>query len=156
MWQRLSKHCLVYFWTLVHFYYCNTSPIRHQPIGWITPLKYKNVSLIRHHAPSSNAFPFPHIGTVKVWCFPILFVQSPKVNTHLKRRYSLKYWPVCFTYKAPLHDRCLISEVLLYVSTGMLLFKCALISLRACEPWKSKNFKWPDIWKRRRKHVWNK
>ena len=37
---------------------------------------------------------------MKVWCFPILFVQSPKVNTHLKRRYSLKYRPVFFTYKA--------------------------------------------------------
>ena len=85
---------------LVHTYR-NTSPIRHRPIRWITPLKYKNVSLIKHHAPSSNAFPFPRIGTVNACSVLILFVQSPKLNTYLRRRYSLKCWPVRFNYKAP-------------------------------------------------------
>ena len=36
------------------------------------------------------------------WCFPILFAESPsKLNAYLTRRYSLKCWPVRFTYTAP-------------------------------------------------------
>ena len=43
------------FWSYIH---CrNTSPIRHRPIRWIHPLRYKNDSLIRHFAPSYSAFP---------------------------------------------------------------------------------------------------
>ena len=82
--------------------YRNTSATRHRSIRWITILKYKNVSLIRHHAHNSNAFPFPQIGTVKAWCFPILFVQSPKLNAYLRRRYCLKCCPMWYTYKEPL------------------------------------------------------
>ena len=74
--------------------YRNTSPIRQRHIGWITPLKCKNVSLIRHHAP------FPKIGTVKSGWFPILLVQSPKANSCLRQRYGLKCWLLRFTYKA--------------------------------------------------------
>ena len=74
--------------------YRNTSPIRQRHIGWITPLKYKNVSLIRHHAP------FPKIGTVKSGWFPILLVRSPKANSCLRQRYGLKCWLLRFTYKA--------------------------------------------------------
>ena len=81
--------------------YRDTSPIRHRSIRWIATLKYKNVSLIRHHAPTSNAFPVLRIGAVKAWCFPVLFIQSPKLNSYFIRRYSLKCWPVRFTYKAP-------------------------------------------------------
>ena len=40
------------------------------------------------------------IDTVKACCFPILLVQSPKLDTYLTRRYCLKCWPVRFTYKA--------------------------------------------------------
>ena len=46
--------------------YRNTSPVRHLPIRWITPPKYKNVSPIRYHALSSNAFPFPLIALWKL------------------------------------------------------------------------------------------
>ena len=81
--------------------YRNTSPIRHRPIRWITLLKYKNVSLVRPHAPSFNAFPFWRIGTVKDCCFRGLFVQSTKLNTYVTWRYSLKCWLMRFTYKAP-------------------------------------------------------
>ena len=93
--QYLNLTRLVHYKTV----YRNATPIRHRPIRWITPFKYKNISLVRHHASNSNAFPFPHIGTVNAWCFPILFVQSPKLNTYLKKRYSLKCWPLRFTYK---------------------------------------------------------
>ena len=79
----------------------NTSPIRHRPIRWITPLKHKNASPTRHHAPSSNAFRCLRIGAVKAWYSPSVFVQSPQSNTYLTWRYSLKCWPVRFTYKAP-------------------------------------------------------
>ena len=82
-------------------YYCITSPMRHRPTRWITPLKHKNASLIRHHAPSSNACTCLRIGTVKAGYFRNVFVQSPQPNTYLTRRYSLKCWPVRFTYKAP-------------------------------------------------------
>ena len=54
--------------------YHNTSFIRHRPIRWITSLKYKNVSLKRHHAPTFNVFPPLQIGKVNAWCFPILSV----------------------------------------------------------------------------------
>ena len=80
--------------------YRNTSPIRYRPIRWITPLRLKKVSLIRQPAPSSSAFPLLRIATVKAWYFPLLFIQWPKFNTYLISRYSLKCWPVCFTYKA--------------------------------------------------------
>ena len=76
-------------------------PIRHRPMRWITPLRYKNVSLIRHPAPSSSAFPLLRIATVKAWYFPLLFIQSPKFNNYYIRRYSQKCWPVRFTYNAP-------------------------------------------------------
>ena len=33
--------------------------------------------------------------------FPFPFIQSPEFETYLISRYSLKCWPVCFTYKAP-------------------------------------------------------
>ena len=33
--------------------------------GESTYSNIKNISLIRHHAPSSNALPFPQIGSVK-------------------------------------------------------------------------------------------
>ena len=44
------------------------------------------------------------VGTVKAWCFPILFVQSSKLNTYVWWRYSLKSWPVCFTYKVIIYN----------------------------------------------------
>ena len=81
--------------------YCNISPIKHRHIRWIIILRYKNVLLIRHHEPSSSVFPLLRIATVKGWYFPLLFIQSPKFHAYLIRRYSLKCWPVCFTYKAP-------------------------------------------------------
>ena len=113
-------------------YYRNTSPKRHRPIRWITPLKYKNVSFMRHHAPSFNAFPFLQIGTVKAWCVPIFLVQSPKVNSYLGKRYSLKCWPLRFTYKAPSLIRPVPYRwgirVLLYIS-----FHCKPVSFHPQE-----------------------
>ena len=96
-----SAHSLLCAKSWVRQSYRNTSPIRHRSIRWITPFKYKNVSLIRHHAPKSNAFPGSQICTVKVWYFPLLFVQSPNFNTYLKMRYSRKCWLLRFTYRAP-------------------------------------------------------
>ena len=40
-------------------------------------------------------------ATVKAWYCPLLFIQSPELYTYLIWRYSLKCWPVCFTYKTP-------------------------------------------------------
>ena len=87
----------------------------HRPIRWITPLKYKNVSLIRQ------------IYTLKAWCFPIFLVQSPKLNSYLRKRYSLKCWPLRFTYKAPLLIRPVPYKwgIMVYI----ILFKC---SFAAC------------------------
>ena len=85
--------------SIFHYTYRNTSP--HRPIRWITPLKYKNVSLTRHHAPSSIAFPFPQIGTVKAWCFPIPLVQSSNVKSYFRKMCSLKCRQLHIIYKAP-------------------------------------------------------
>ena len=105
-----------------------TCKCMHSPIRWITPLKYKNDSLIRHHAPSSNAFPYSQIYTLKAWCFFQFFlVQSPKLNSYLRKRYSLKCWPLRFTYKAPLLIRPVPYKwgIMVYI----ILFKC---SFAAC------------------------
>ena len=67
---------------------------------WTTPLKYKNVSHIRYHAPSFNAFPFLPNGTAKDFYFPLFYVQSQNLNTYLRMRYSLKCRPVLFILKA--------------------------------------------------------
>ena len=65
-----------------------------------TPFKYKNVSYIRHHAPSFNAFRFPPNGTAKDYYFPLLYAQSQNLNTYLRMKYSLKCRPVLFILKA--------------------------------------------------------
>ena len=63
------------------FMYRNTSPIRQQPIWWITRLKYRNVSIMRHHAPTFSAFQFPRIGKTKARCFPNLFFSKNQNKT---------------------------------------------------------------------------
>ena len=111
-WLDACKHYiyLTIFWWATYYVdpvttscaillYHNTSPLRHWPVRWITPLTYRNVSLIRHHAHSSNAFPFPQIGTAKAWCFPIRLVQSPRVKAYLRKRCSMKCWQLRFTLK---------------------------------------------------------
>ena len=98
-----------------------TSSMRHQHKRRIPSLKYKNASLIRHHAPSSNAFPFPRIGTVKAYVFLIFLSKHLSLDTFLTRKYSLKY--------IPLIGPCFISQVLWFQLIILFLINVSPLNL---------------------------